>query len=55
MQPTPVITGERHIMQTLMNTLGYQFKNPALLKQALTHPSMGAEDNQRLEIGRAHV
>ena len=37
-------------MQTLMNTLGYQFKDPALLKRALTHPSMGAEDNQRLEF-----
>ena len=37
-------------MQNLMNTLGYQFKNPALLKRALTHPSMGAEDNQRLEF-----
>lgn len=37
-------------MQTLMNTLGYQFKNPALLRRALTHPSMGSEDNQRLEF-----
>ncbi|MGN1369320.1 MAG: ribonuclease III [Aristaeellaceae bacterium] len=37
-------------MQQLMNNLGYQFKNPALLKRALTHPSMGAEDNQRLEF-----
>ena len=37
-------------MQNLMNTLGYQFKNPALLKRALTHPSMGTEDNQRLEF-----
>ena len=37
-------------MQTLMNTLGYQFKDPALLKRALTHPSMGGEDNQRLEF-----
>lgn len=37
-------------MQNLMNTLGYQFKKPALLKRALTHPSMGAEDNQRLEF-----
>ena len=37
-------------MQNLMNTLGYQFKNPALLRRALTHPSMGAEDNQRLEF-----
>ena len=37
-------------MQKLMNALGYQFKNPSLLKRALTHPSMGAEDNQRLEF-----
>lgn len=37
-------------MQDLMNHLGYQFRNPALLRQALTHPSMGAEDNQRLEF-----
>ena len=37
-------------MQNLMNNLGYQFKDPALLKRALTHPSMGAEDNQRLEF-----
>ena len=37
-------------MQNLMNALGYQFRNPALLKQALTHPSFGAEDNQRLEF-----
>ena len=37
-------------MQNLMNTLGYQFRDPALLKRALTHPSMGGEDNQRLEF-----
>ncbi len=37
-------------MQNLMNNLGYHFKNPALLRRALTHPSMGAEDNQRLEF-----
>ncbi|MBQ3484266.1 MAG: ribonuclease III [Clostridia bacterium] len=37
-------------MQALMNALGYRFKNPALLRRALTHPSMGAEDNQRLEF-----
>ena len=37
-------------MQNLMNNLGYQFKDPALLKRALTHPSMGADDNQRLEF-----
>ena len=38
-------------MQTLMNALGYQFKNPSLLRQALTHPSMGKDDNQRQEFG----
>jgi len=37
-------------MNKLMNALGYQFKNPALLRRALTHPSMGAQDNQRLEF-----
>ena len=37
-------------MQNLMNRLGYHFRNPALLQRALTHPSMGAEDNQRLEF-----
>lgn len=37
-------------MQTLMNALGYQFRNPALLQQALTHPSYSHEDNQRLEF-----
>ena len=33
-----------------MKALGYEFRDPALLKLALTHPSMGAEDNQRLEF-----
>lgn len=37
-------------MQNLMKALSYQFKNPALLRQALTHPSMGKDDNQRLEF-----
>ena len=37
-------------MQNLMDALGYQFKDPALLAQALTHPSMGKNDNQRLEF-----
>lgn len=37
-------------MEKLMNALHYQFKNPALLRQALTHPSMGKNDNQRLEF-----
>ena len=43
-------------METLEQRLGYEFRNPALLKQALTHPSLGHEkqryheDNQRLEF-----
>lgn len=37
-------------MKNLMNALGYQFKDPSLLKQALTHPSMSKQDNQRLEF-----
>ena len=37
-------------MDRLMKQLGYTFRNPALLKQALTHPSMGGNDNQRLEF-----
>ena len=37
-------------MNKLMQTLGYSFHNPHLLRQALTHPSMGKNDNQRLEF-----
>ena len=37
-------------MNNLCNAIGYHFKNPALLRQALTHPSMGKMDNQRLEF-----
>ncbi len=37
-------------MQTLMKSLGYQFQDVGLLRRALTHPSMGPEDNQRLEF-----
>ena len=33
-----------------MKALAFRFQNEALLKQALTHPSMGGEDNQRLEF-----
>ena len=50
MQTTQPSLEKELTMQTLMNTLGYQFKDPALLKQALTHPSMGGLDNQRLEF-----
>lgn len=38
-------------MHALEKTLGYQFKNSALLTLALTHPSLGkGENNQRLEF-----
>lgn len=33
-----------------MKALGYHFRDEALLRRALTHPSMGKEDNQRLEF-----
>ena len=37
-------------MKELMNALGYTFRDEELLRRALTHPSMGREDNQRLEF-----
>ena len=37
-------------LQRVMNALGYHFHNPALLRQALTHPSMKENNNQRLEF-----
>ena len=37
-------------LQALMGALGYTFRDGALLRRALTHPSMGREDNQRLEF-----
>ena len=37
-------------MKKLMAALGYTFRDGALLRRALTHPSMGREDNQRLEF-----
>ena len=33
-----------------MKALGYTFRDEALLRRALTHPSMGRDDNQRLEF-----
>ena len=37
-------------MTGLQKALGYQFKDPALLSRALTHPSTKRPDNQRLEF-----
>ena len=37
-------------LSKLENALGYRFQRPAFLRLALTHPSCGAENNQRLEF-----
>ncbi len=37
-------------MKHLMTALGYTFRDEALLRRALTHPSAGRDDNQRLEF-----
>lgn len=37
-------------LKALQEALGYQFNDVALLKRALTHPSCGSENNQRLEF-----
>ncbi|MDD4104333.1 MAG: ribonuclease III [Clostridiales bacterium] len=37
-------------IRELQETIGYTFRNPALLRTALTHPSHGARNNQRLEF-----
>src|SRR5437660_9824235 len=35
---------------TLSQSLGYTFRRPELLRQALTHRSFGADHNERLEF-----
>ena len=37
-------------LQQLMDTLGYRFQNEQLLRLALRHPSLGSQNNQRLEF-----
>ena len=37
-------------MKKLEKALGYSFRDAALLRRALTHPSVGTMDNQRLEF-----
>ena len=37
-------------LQRLQKSLGYQFKEPSLLTQALTHRSAGKQNNERLEF-----
>ena len=36
--------------EQVMEALGYIFRDEALLRRALTHPSAGRDDNQRLEF-----
>ena len=38
------------MLDQVMKALGYTFSDEALLRRALTHPSMGRDDNQRLEF-----
>ena len=38
------------MLDQVMKALGYKFRDEALLRRALTHPSMGKDDNQRLEF-----
>ena len=38
------------MLEQVMKALGYTFRDEALLRRALTHPSMGKNDNQRLEF-----
>ena len=44
------MSGETGHLPALMRALGYHCRDEALLRRALTHPSMGREDNQRLEF-----
>ncbi|MBQ6175506.1 MAG: ribonuclease III [Clostridia bacterium] len=37
-------------LEAFEKKLGYRFRDPELLRLALTHPSMGAANNQRLEF-----
>ena len=38
------------MLDQVMKALGYTFRDEALLRRALTHPSAGRDDNQRLEF-----
>ena len=37
-------------MEPIESAIGYTFRDPSLLRLALTHPSMGPKNNQRLEF-----
>ena len=44
------LTGGRQLSRWAGRTLGHAFARPELLKQALTHPSAGEDNNRRLEF-----
>ncbi len=41
---------QQHILENLQQRLQYNFRNPALLAQALTHRSFSSDHNERLEF-----
>ena len=44
------LTDDRQLAQWATGRLAYAFSRPELLKQALTHPSAGGNNNRRLEF-----
>ena len=47
--PTPSLL-QQQSLEALQERLGYRFRQPALLQQALTHRSFSADHNERLEF-----
>ena len=43
-------TIRRKALTQLQNTIGYSFRQPEILKQAMTHRSFSAQNNERLEF-----
>ena len=43
-------TGSNNALDKLQQKIGYQFDNPMLLQQALTHKSYSRTNNERLEF-----
>lgn len=48
--PLPMNEERMNDRNDLIQALGYRFRSPELLRLALTHPSAGAVNNQRLEF-----
>ncbi len=49
-QPAKLSTERKAKLERLAKTLGYQYQDIAYLQHALTHRSMGANNNERLEF-----